>query len=62
MDIFESNFTEKQALCLIGDAHLQSIIPKFLHNKAHYPEMAVFERMEYPFEVDLRVHQVPNAF
>ena len=24
--------------------------------------MAVFERMEYHFEVDLRMHQVPNAF
>ena len=24
--------------------------------------MAVFDRMEYHFEVDLRIHQVPNAF
>ena len=24
--------------------------------------MAVFERMEYHFEVDLQMHQVPNAF
>ena len=42
--------------------HLQSVIPKFLHNKAHYPEMVVFDRMEYHFEVDSRMHQVPNAF
>ena len=61
-DIFASNFTEKQALWVIGDAHLQSIIPKFLHNKVRYLEMAVFERMEYHFGVDLRMHQVPNAF
>ena len=42
--------------------HLQSVIPKFLHNKARYREMAVFDRMEYHFEVDLQMHQVPNAF
>ena len=47
---------------MIGDAHLQSIIPKFLHNKSRYPEMAVFKRMEYHFEVDLQMHKVPNAF
>ena len=50
------------ALWLIGDAHLQNIIPKFLHNKARYPEMAVFEKLEYQFDMDLRMHQVPQAF
>ena len=47
---------------MIGDTHLESIIPKFLHNQARYPEIAVFDRLEYNFNTDLRMHQVPKSF
>ena len=47
---------------MIGNGHLENIIPKFLHNKARYPKIAVFDILEYHFNTDLQMHQVPKSF
>ena len=47
---------------MIGDYHLQHMIPKFIRNKARYPELAVFEHFEYHFDQQMRLHQVPGNF
>ena len=45
---------------MIGDYHLQHMIPKFIRNKARYPELAVFKHFEYHFSEQMRLHQVPG--
>ena len=45
---------------MIGDRHLQQLIPKFLRNKQHYPELSVFSRMEYSFDKDLQLQDVQH--
>ena len=54
--------TEQSAVWMIGDYHLQHMIPKFIRNKARYPELAVFEHFEYHFDQQMRLHQVPGNF
>ena len=54
--------TEQSAVWMIGDYHLQHMIPKFICNKARYPELAVFEHFEYHFDQQMRLHQVPGNF
>ena len=36
------------------------MIPKFLHNRHRYPELAIFPKMEYSFDNDLRIQEVPK--
>ena len=43
---------------MIGDQHLQQLIPKFLQNKQRYPELSVFNRMEYFFDKELTLQEV----
>ena len=45
---------------LLGDQHLQHLIPKFLRNRHRYPELSVFQQLEYHFEVDLKMEDVQN--
>ena len=47
---------------MIGDYHLRQMIPKFIRNKARYPELAVFEHFEYHFDEQMRLHQVLGHF
>ena len=52
------SIVEKQAIWMIGDQHLQQLIPKFLQNKQRYPELSVFNRMEYFFDKELTLQEV----
>ena len=52
--------TEKEAVWLLGDQHLQHLIPKFRHNRHRYLELSVFEQFEYHFEADLKMEDVQN--
>ena len=36
------------------------MIPKFIRNKARYPELAVFDKLEYYFNEHMRIHEVPK--
>ena len=54
--------TEQSAVWMIGDYHLQHMIPKFIRNKARYLELAVFNHFEYHFDQQMRLHQVPGNF
>ena len=45
---------------LLGDQHLQHLIPKFLCNRHRYPELSIFEQFEYHFEADLKMEDVQN--
>ena len=45
---------------LLGDQHLQYLIPKFLRNRHRYPELSIFEQFEYHFEADLKMEDVQN--
>ena len=45
---------------LLGDQHLQHLIPKFLRNRHRYPELSIFEQFEYHFEADLKMEDVQN--
>ena len=57
--IYQTCFiVEEQAIWMVGDRHLQQLIPKFLHNKQHYPELSVFSRMEYSLDKDLQLQYV----
>ena len=57
--IYQTCFiVEEQAIWVVGDQHLQQLIPKFLRNKHHYPELSVFSRMEYSFDKDLQLQDV----
>ena len=51
-------FVEEQAIWMIGDRHLQQLIPKFFRNKQRYPELSVFNRMEYSFDKDLQLQDI----
>ena len=51
---------EKEAVWLLGDQHLQHLIPKFLCNQHRYPELSIFEQFEYHFEADLKMEDVQN--
>ena len=51
---------EKEAVWLLGDQHLQHLIPKFLRNRHRYPELSIFEQFEYHFEADLKMEDVQN--
>ena len=45
---------------LLGDQHLQQLIPKFLRNHHRYPELSIFEQFEYHFQADLKMEDVQN--
>ena len=45
---------------MIGNQHLQQLIPKFLRNKHRYPELSVFNRMEYFFDKDMMLQDVQH--
>ena len=45
---------------LLGDQHLQHLIPRFLCNRYRYRELSVFEQFEYHFEADLKMEDVQN--
>ena len=51
---------EKEAVWLLGDQHLQQLIPKFLRNHHRYPELSIFEQFEYHFQADLKIEDVQN--
>ena len=51
---------EKEAVWLLGDQHLQQLIPKFLHNHHRYSELSIFEQFEYHFQADLKMEDVQN--
>ena len=52
--------TEKEAVWLLGDQHLQHLIPKFLRYCHWYPELSVFQQFEYHFESDLKMENVQH--
>ena len=52
--------TEKEVVWLLGDQHLQHLIPKFLRNRHRYLELSVFKQFEYHFEADLKMEDVQN--
>ena len=52
--------TEKEAVWLLGDEHLQHLIPKFLRNRHRYPELSVFQQFEYHFKADLKMEDVQH--
>ena len=54
-------FAEEQAIWLPGDVHLQKLIPKFLRNKDHYPELNIFTKMEYSFDKKLRLEDASQC-
>ena len=45
---------------LLGDQHLQHLIPKFLGNCHRYLELSVLQQFEYHFESDLKMEDVQH--
>ena len=45
---------------LLGDQHLQHLIPKFLCNHHRYPELSIFEQFEYHFQAYLKMEDIQN--
>ena len=43
---------------LIGDRHLSQAVSKFIRNKHHYPELAIFSEMEYTFDAEMTIDLV----
>ena len=39
---------------------MQHLIPKFIHNKQRYPELAIFDHFEYSFKDNMTLSQVPG--
>ena len=43
---------------MLGDQHLANLIPKFLRNCHHYPELSVFNQFKYHFDNDLKLKDI----
>ena len=58
-DISGFNFVaESRAVWLLGDVHVQYLIPKFLNSRQRYLELAVFTGMEYFFKDKMYMSEV----